>query len=831
MRRVRLRHVSVIAALMGIVLTVTATAGCNRQSASVTQSSVNDTFVDVDSPSTAQTRIMTAYPTEDLNLGNDSEAGIPQFLDGTVYTFAYPVNGDGEDIWTTAWDQATGKKLWSVSTNASAYSNTTFVSDGRHLFFVGQKPSPTTTAFVICLDKTTGATVWKSALVHGPDSGIAMRINEKLHAADRIYVVDGGGVPESTTPGSKYIYSGGIRILNADTGALLSYIDWPAFSQEYQENGQLLCDGATLYVSIPESASKVEKTALVAIDTATNKQLWTESVSGTPTDLVKEGDMLVVPGMFSPANDGSQWCVGVWKISTDLAKLLWTRPIDQNTGEMNFASIDFAVDSAHVYLEGSNGALMALDLATGKEVWRQQFASYKTPITDGPDVGKLYDLYPGMALTTTRNVLYAQDGGGLVVTLDPATGKKLWQKRISQITWGQTSVGNTFVFQPTDKGFVVILSDGTVFMWKQDAGGTPKPAGAPKPAVKGIQITAMAVINDTSSGYDTTPLYWNIDQNTLQSSGSACLNVKKFQGPSDLFWSSGHPLVAVQHWYQLWNDKTITPILTAKSTDTKLLIPTQRTRYGYQTENVSRWYAPEEKAFVTITNIGPTAYPKKTLDGMTMTMTEYPLASGSKTRTLTVPVPSGLSGIQVLYGCGGIKQGFVFLQTYQTGWVMDDSFLLLRISNGKATWIRCGKAAGFARSGQTTSYTRVGSLLYFTQTHGKIYCVDTLANAPVVTLPEKINTLFTKTCQERFSSFEGPLQGSLSSDSGTLIVGYSDSSWNQFYYAVDAAGEILGSLHVNATSVTSLDPEGKQGSSLSFKEILFPSIDLFESWF
>jgi len=70
-----------------------------------------------------------------------------------------------------------------------------------------------------------------------------------------------------------------------------------------------------------------------------------------------------------------------------------------------------------------------------------------------------------MTLTTTRNVLYVQDGGGLVAVFDPATGKELWNKRLSNIVWGQTATSGWFVLQVVDKGFLVITSDGKVDLW------------------------------------------------------------------------------------------------------------------------------------------------------------------------------------------------------------------------------------------------------------------------------------------------------------------------------------------------------------------------------
>jgi outer membrane protein assembly factor BamB len=172
---------------------------------------------------------------------------------------------------------------------------------------------------------------------------------------------------------------------------------------------------------------------------------------------------------FSPANKNPQWWIDTWKTGTDSIQRLWTHQINASTvyGQ-NPREISLAVDGIHVYLQDSKGALMALDLATGKESWRQQFAPYKTNFTDGSmeDMKKLYDLYPDMTLRMTKSVLYVQDGGGLVVGIDPATGKKLWEKRISQVTWHQTHTDNMFAFCPVDKGFMIIMSDGTVSLWQ-----------------------------------------------------------------------------------------------------------------------------------------------------------------------------------------------------------------------------------------------------------------------------------------------------------------------------------------------------------------------------
>src|SRR5450759_104279 len=467
----------IIAGLLVLVLLTTAMTGCLHQQE--TSGTVNSTFVDVSGLLTEPTKVVASYATENLNLGNDSCAGIPQFLDDTLYTFSYH---DDLTQWTTAWDQATGKKLWSEYTNASAYIRP-FTTDGNHLFFVRagllMSGVPDVAASIVCLDKTTGATLWQStptvasSFVFGVRSNIAVHINEQSHTADRLYAIGGEEGTSTSVPTTDEVRHPGIWIWDATTGVLQDRIDWAGLSIHPETSGQLLCDGATLYASIPESSEQffphqpaypaAAHSAIAAFDLATNKTVWTDIASGEATNLVKQGDMLVLPRTAQDYNGKQEYWIDVWKsalpTAPDDTMRLWAHQIDT-------VATNFAVDGMHIYLQGSNGMLMAFDLATGKEAWKQQLAPYKVHDYRGSDFETLHDLYPQMTLTTTRDVLYVNDGGGLVTALDPATGKELWNKRISQVVWNQTSVDNMFVFHPVDKGFFVIASDGKVTLWK-----------------------------------------------------------------------------------------------------------------------------------------------------------------------------------------------------------------------------------------------------------------------------------------------------------------------------------------------------------------------------
>ena len=403
---------------------------------------------------------------------------MPQFLDGTLYTFSHDATYHYMQM--IAWEQATGKKLWSTSISDGYYVEP-LVSDGKHLFFLNHST-------LTCLDRTTGATVWKNpASAASPFpflalSGISMHINTQTHLADRLYLL-GEEV--------RYIYSDsvveekgrqGVWIFDAATGKSLGRIDWPALTLS-ANSGQLLCDGETLYASIPEldgstsisakSKYPAQKSSLAAFDVNTNKMLWKESVDGEAANLVKQGSTLVFIRSAAYADD---W-LDVWKIgwTSRSAKRLWTRKVETvlvETTPEKWPITSFAVDSKHVYLQGNKGALTALDFATGKEIWKRQFASSRTglvgALVNTMDYGKMIDLNPDMILTTAGSVLYVQDGGGLVAALDQATGKELWNKRISKVVWYPSEEGKDglFVLQFVDKGFYVIFSDGKVDLWK-----------------------------------------------------------------------------------------------------------------------------------------------------------------------------------------------------------------------------------------------------------------------------------------------------------------------------------------------------------------------------
>jgi hypothetical protein len=363
---------------------------------------------------------------------------------------------------------------------------------------------------------------------------------------------------------------------------------------------------------------------------------------------------------------------------------------------------------------------------------------------------------------------------------------------------------------------------------------------APKAAVKGSQINMMTYalrnlpMDTPPPDYDAVPLVWDIRQNTMTLSQIPVVHVDGKYADYPLKWSSGSPLLAVQTWDPMDNK----PLLTATSNGAQILVPPDGARHSSPDgagAGMSRWYAPAANAFVTVPHeLVPPASQKRTI-----VLTQYPLASGSETRRVIVPVPSGLAQIVVLYGSGSVDNGFVLadIPGKSADNVARFDLWLLRMGLGKVKWVKCINTSDADLNlftDQDASFARVGSLLYFTHAHGKIYCVDTAAASPSVVAPEKINMVLEQLYKKGPANTEGPLQASLASDNGILIIGYPNYSWDREYYAVSSSGDTLGFFYADGTSATCFDGQGKRGTHVAVDNargvLSFPSFDLFESY-
>ncbi|MET0340256.1 MAG: PQQ-binding-like beta-propeller repeat protein [Polyangiales bacterium] len=257
------------------------------------------------------------------------------------------------------------------------------------------------------------------------------------------------------------------------------------------------------------------------LDAATGKKIW--QANGQATDNVGQirggvaihNDKVIVPisasGVVAGQNAQFECCTGHGAVVALAGKdgtKLWeyhTMPTAQYNGlvsSMNvrqrgpsgapiwaFPLIDdkrnrvivaTGENTSHPATDTSD-AIIAIDLDTGKEVWKFQamaqdiwnMACSSTPANSGPNcpwnipgdllIGRDYDFGAGVLLAKGPNgadVLLAGQKSGDVWAIDPASGKKLWNIRFGQgtslggIHWGVTSDGQRLFAAINDPQFL-----------------------------------------------------------------------------------------------------------------------------------------------------------------------------------------------------------------------------------------------------------------------------------------------------------------------------------------------------------------------------------------
>jgi hypothetical protein len=442
MTRTSLKHVSVVALTTSLVLAVGILTGCNPQTISTVLPSVNNMFVDVAGLRQAPSKVVLSYPTEDFDHDNSS---LPVFMNGAMYTFAGTQDGKTR---MTRWNLATGEKGWSVIVSPDPWPaslswqmmpdpwpNDSLPNATEILYFVGN--SVTAHDSIATWNDSTGLPSWSQRLPLAAGQTTCSILSAPLPmtvTGPSLWASQVCAVVLASPPSLGFGQEdpSGLRIWYA-TGMLAARIAWPTLTTPvYTTSVPLLYDGATIYAALPVTTphdksiittrSGTTYTDLVAMSTKTRKVRFLSSFRGLVNQLIKQDDHLVLlrakgDSIMPPVID---------------VLMLGTRPWQ------------------HVVASAS------LDDGT----------AWTSIAVDGPDFGKPIDYHPEMTLTATRGILYVQDGGGLVVGIDPSTGKGLWEKRISQVVWHQTYAENRFLVQPVDKGFRVIMFDGTVSLWQ-----------------------------------------------------------------------------------------------------------------------------------------------------------------------------------------------------------------------------------------------------------------------------------------------------------------------------------------------------------------------------
>ena len=176
---------------------------------------------------------------------------------------------------------------------------------------------------------------------------------------------------------------------------------------------------ATVAGSSLVAGSPTGRGGLFAVDTVTGKAKWTyrpvfsSGTASVSTAPAVAGSLVIAP--FAAAHPGA-----VIAVSLATGKEVWRGPDpEQGAG--------VAVDGGLAYILAKNGSFHALDAATGRERWKSDFATNLAPCASQPVVkdGVIYLTGIGKAIPGDA----AKPAGYYLFALDAKTGQELWRYR------------------------------------------------------------------------------------------------------------------------------------------------------------------------------------------------------------------------------------------------------------------------------------------------------------------------------------------------------------------------------------------------------------------
>jgi hypothetical protein len=358
-------------------------------------------------------------------------------------------------------------------------------------------------------------------------------------------------------------------------------------------------------------------------------------------------------------------------------------------------------------------------------------------------------------------------------------------------------------------------------------------------------VTMVAELGTNVAGKMLTAylVTWDIQRGTLVLSDTPLFHRSYYSDDwPRMLWSSGPPFTVLQRSVDQVQGgvKQQLLMLQSLSPDVKVVaLPKEVNSSAFpkdvNSESSVSWYAWDKKVFMSAPLemiISPYNY--KTLAGKSVQITQYT----TPVKMLAAVLPSELQSIQgvyTIYGSGSLENGFVLVETRTAG-AAADVFWLIRLTDGKATWLPCGDApCGGVIAGAGPQFFRIDSRLYLLGgCRDKIAMIDTAAAKPVITYPTGINrtfiSLITKAGKDTVTGapFSAVLEGS-----GTVLQ-LSLFNWTlngTQTYALNEDGTILGSLQGDTKGqLWCMNARGKRLSSLSLPNVQYsssPSPDLY----
>jgi alcohol dehydrogenase (cytochrome c) len=452
----------------------------------------------------------------------------PLVVDGILYTVQAP-----NDV--VAIDAATGRVFWIYSYSPSAEARPCCGRVNRGLAILGDTLfMATIDAHLIALDSKTGSPIWNVQIAK-PEAGYALTLAPQV-VKDKVIIGTGGG---------EYGIRGFIAAYDARTGKeAWRFYTIPGPGEPGHETwagDSWQHGGASVWVTgsyDPElnltywgignpgpdwngderSGDNLYSDCVVALDADTGKLKW--YFQFTPHD-VFDYDAVQVPVLADMEWKGAQRKVMMWAnrngffyvldrtsgqflLGAPFAKLNWATGLDERGRPMRAPNIAPSAQGTLIYpgpVGATNWYPPSYSPHTGL-FYIPTWENYSSAFMKSPGDFKEGQLYFGGGLPNSTvpglrglqlNNRREEDGYGVVRAVDPKTGQKKWEYKMTDVTdSGILTTASDLLFSGGREGYFFALDAGTgALLWKILLGSHVS-AGPMSYSVGGKQYVAVA---------------------------------------------------------------------------------------------------------------------------------------------------------------------------------------------------------------------------------------------------------------------------------------------------------------------------------------------------
>jgi polyvinyl alcohol dehydrogenase (cytochrome) len=290
-------------------------------------------------------------------------------------------------------------------------------------------------------------------------------------------------------------WTGHLRALDAATGDTM----WDHDLDTYYIGGAVALDDARVFVATFDAR-------IVALDRATGEREWETTIGGHPASVVFgspiQVDGLVITGVASAeefGRDVTTFRGHVVALDAETGEEVWRYWTTDETEEPNSPGVAVwstpTVDTErqHVYITTGNSyglepsdhgdSVIALDLASGRELWINQFTSGDTwtlaePTGPDADIGAP----PNLFQVDDTDAMGVADKAGVYRALDRDTGELLWSQELTEgglqggvLASAAAQGGSVYVASnkaSTTADLLALDDDTGEVLWRTEVGGS-----------------------------------------------------------------------------------------------------------------------------------------------------------------------------------------------------------------------------------------------------------------------------------------------------------------------------------------------------------------------